>query len=58
MLSAQAYSFQQKSKLAISLSWISGYTNVAGDDGEALAARAMGRRIEVQDADTTSANRW
>jgi uncharacterized membrane protein YoaK (UPF0700 family) len=28
MLSAQAYSFQQKSKLAISLSWISGYTNV------------------------------
>jgi uncharacterized membrane protein YoaK (UPF0700 family) len=28
MLSAQAYSFRQKSKLAISLSWIGGYTNV------------------------------
>jgi len=28
LLSAQAYSFHQKSKLAISLSWIGGYTNV------------------------------
>lgn len=28
MLSAKAYSFHQKSKLAISLSWIGGYTNV------------------------------
>src|SRR2546423_1634810 len=28
MLSARAYSFHQKSKLAISLSWIGGYTNV------------------------------
>ncbi|MDB5318430.1 MAG: putative transrane protein [Phycisphaerales bacterium] len=28
MISAQAYSFRQKSKLAISLSWIGGYTNV------------------------------
>ena len=28
MLSAQAYSFRQKSRLAISLSWIGGYTNV------------------------------
>jgi uncharacterized membrane protein YoaK (UPF0700 family) len=28
MLSARAYSFRQKSKLAISLSWIGGYTNV------------------------------
>jgi uncharacterized membrane protein YoaK (UPF0700 family) len=28
MLSAQAYSFRQKSKLAISLSWVSGFTNV------------------------------
>jgi uncharacterized membrane protein YoaK (UPF0700 family)/anti-anti-sigma regulatory factor len=28
MLSAQAYSFRQKSKLAISLSWIGGYVNV------------------------------
>jgi uncharacterized membrane protein YoaK (UPF0700 family) len=27
MLSAKAYSFRQKSKLAISLSWIGGYTN-------------------------------
>src|SRR3954469_10773758 len=27
MLSAQAYSFRQKSKLAISLSWVGGYTN-------------------------------
>src|SRR5688572_20043651 len=28
MLSARAYSFRQKSKLAISLSWIGGYANV------------------------------
>ncbi len=28
MLSARAYSFRQKSRLAISLSWIGGYTNV------------------------------
>lgn len=28
MLSARAYSFQQQSKLAISLSWIGGYTNI------------------------------
>jgi uncharacterized membrane protein YoaK (UPF0700 family) len=28
MLSARAYSFRQKSKLAISLSWVGGYTNV------------------------------
>jgi hypothetical protein len=29
MLSARAYSFRQKSRLAISLSWIAGYTNTA-----------------------------
>jgi uncharacterized membrane protein YoaK (UPF0700 family) len=29
MLTARAYSFRQKSKLAISLSWIGGYVNVA-----------------------------
>jgi uncharacterized membrane protein YoaK (UPF0700 family) len=28
MLSAEAYSFRQKSRLAISLSWIAGYTNI------------------------------
>src|SRR5690348_1346614 len=28
MLSARAYSFRMKSRLAISLSWIAGYTNV------------------------------
>src|SRR5688572_15153151 len=28
MLSARAYSFRQKSKLAVSLSWIAGYANV------------------------------
>src|SRR4051812_33381722 len=28
MFSASAYSFRQKSRLAISLSWIAGYTNV------------------------------
>ncbi len=28
MLSAQAYSFRLKSRLAISLSWVAGYTNV------------------------------
>jgi hypothetical protein len=37
---------------------ISGYTDVAGEDGEALAARAVGCRIEVQDADPTSTNGW
>jgi hypothetical protein len=30
MLSARAYSFRQKSKLAVSLSWIAGYANVVG----------------------------
>jgi uncharacterized membrane protein YoaK (UPF0700 family)/anti-anti-sigma regulatory factor len=30
MLSARAYSLRQKSRLAISLSWIGGYTNVIG----------------------------
>src|SRR5689334_2712003 len=28
MFSARAYSFRQKSRLAISLSWVGGYTNV------------------------------
>jgi len=28
MLSAEAYSFRQKSRLAISLSWIGGFTNI------------------------------
>jgi uncharacterized membrane protein YoaK (UPF0700 family) len=28
MLSAEAYSFRQKSRLAISLSWVAGYTNI------------------------------
>src|SRR6185312_15918033 len=28
MFSARAYSFRQKSRLAISLSWVAGYTNV------------------------------
>src|ERR687891_24790 len=28
MLSARAYSFRQKSKLAVSLSWVAGYANV------------------------------
>ncbi len=28
MLTARAYSFRQKSRLAISLSWIAGYANV------------------------------
>src|SRR5688500_19938469 len=28
MLSASAYSFRQKSRLAISLSWVAGYVNV------------------------------
>src|SRR6478672_11566403 len=28
MLSARAYSFRQKSQLAISLSWVGGYTNI------------------------------
>jgi hypothetical protein len=28
MLSARAYSFRMKSRLAISLGWIGGYTNV------------------------------
>jgi uncharacterized membrane protein YoaK (UPF0700 family) len=28
MLSAEAYSFRQKSRLAVSLSWVAGYTNI------------------------------
>jgi uncharacterized membrane protein YoaK (UPF0700 family)/anti-anti-sigma regulatory factor len=38
MLSARAYSFRQKSRLAISLSWIGGYTNV-------VALLAMGTLV-------------
>ena len=30
MLSSTAYSFRQKSRLAISLSWVGGYVNIIG----------------------------
>jgi uncharacterized membrane protein YoaK (UPF0700 family) len=41
MLSAQAYSFRQKSKLAISLSWVGGYTNVVA----LMACHAMASHV-------------
>lgn len=46
MLSAQAYSFHQKSKLAISLSWIGGYVNT-------VAVLGCGRFISHATGNTT-----
>ena len=51
MLSARAYSFRQKSKLAISLSWIGGYTNV-------IAFLAMGTLVSHVTGTTTQFGRW
>jgi uncharacterized membrane protein YoaK (UPF0700 family) len=46
MLSATAYSFHQKSKLAISLSWVSGFTNV-------IALLACGSMVSHMTGTTT-----
>jgi uncharacterized membrane protein YoaK (UPF0700 family) len=46
MLSAQAYSFRQKSKLAISLSWVGGFTNV-------IALLATGQMVSHMTGMTT-----
>ncbi len=46
MLSAQAYSFRLKSRLAISLSWVSGYTNV-------IVLTAAGETVSHQTGNTT-----
>jgi uncharacterized membrane protein YoaK (UPF0700 family) len=46
MLSAEAYSFRQKSRLAISLSWIAGYTNT-------ISIIACGQVISHQSGNST-----
>jgi len=46
MLSAQAYSFRRKSRLAISLSWVAGYTNV-------ILLIACGQTISHQTGNST-----
>ena len=51
MLSARAYSFRQKSRLAISLSWIGGYTNV-------VAFLAMGTLVSHVTGTATQLGRW
>jgi uncharacterized membrane protein YoaK (UPF0700 family) len=51
MLSARAYSFRQKSRLAISLSWIGGYTNV-------VSFLAMGTVVSHVTGTTTQLGHW
>jgi uncharacterized membrane protein YoaK (UPF0700 family)/anti-anti-sigma regulatory factor len=51
MLSGSAYSFRQKSRLAVSLSWIGGYTNV-------IAFLAMGTFVSHVTGTTTQFGRW
>ena len=51
MLSARAYSFRQKSRLAISLSWIGGYTNV-------ISLMATGTVVSHVTGSTTQMGRW
>jgi uncharacterized membrane protein YoaK (UPF0700 family)/anti-anti-sigma regulatory factor len=51
MLSARAYSFRQKSRLAISLSWIGGYTNV-------IAFLALGTVVSHVTGTTTQLGHW
>jgi uncharacterized membrane protein YoaK (UPF0700 family)/anti-anti-sigma regulatory factor len=51
MLSARAYSFRQKSRLAISLSWIGGYTNI-------IAFLAMGTFVSHVTGTSTQLGRW
>jgi len=51
MLSARAYSFRQKSRLAISLSWIGGYTNV-------VALLALGTVVSHVTGTTTQFGHW
>jgi uncharacterized membrane protein YoaK (UPF0700 family)/anti-anti-sigma regulatory factor len=51
MLSARAYSFRQKSRLAISLSWIGGYTNV-------VAFLAIGTLVSHVTGTATQLGHW
>ena len=51
MLSAHAYSFRQNSRLAISLSWIGGYTNV-------VALLSLGTVVSHVTGTTTELGRW
>lgn len=51
MLSASAYSFRLKSRLAISLSWIGGYTNV-------IAFLATGMFVSHATGNSTQFGRW
>ena len=51
MLSARAYSFRQKSRLAISLSWIGGYTNV-------VALLSLGTVVSHITGTSTQLGRW
>jgi uncharacterized membrane protein YoaK (UPF0700 family)/anti-anti-sigma regulatory factor len=51
MLSARAYSFRQQSRLAISLSWVGGYTNV-------FALLALGTVVSHVTGTTTQLGRW
>ena len=51
MLSARAYSFRQKSRLAISLSWIGGYTNVT-------SLLVMGIFVSHMTGTATQLGRW
>ncbi len=51
MLSARAYSFRQKSRLAISLSWVGGYTNV-------IALLAVGTVVSHVTGSATQFGRW
>jgi uncharacterized membrane protein YoaK (UPF0700 family) len=51
MLSARAYSFRQTSRLAISLSWIGGYTNV-------VALLSLGTVVSHVTGTTTELGRW
>src|SRR5579859_5329401 len=51
MLSARAYSFRQKSRLAISLSWVGGYTNV-------IALLSMETFVSHMTGNSTQFGRW
>ncbi len=51
MLSARAYSFRQKSRLAITLSWVSGYTNV-------VALLAFGSMVSHITGSVTNVGRY
>jgi len=53
MLSARAYSVRQKSRLAVSLSWVGGYTNAREKTTGELVA-AWSRRMSLASAGAAS----